>query len=83
MTCTRCSGTGFLNAGTIPANILDLSTEDILTWMNNTPETDVTVCACSGNGETWHGEPGQHYTSQDPRGRSGVYAYNGGLCECH
>jgi hypothetical protein len=41
------------------------------------------VCDCCGDGEGWYGEPGQHYTSDDPVGHNGPYAYNGGLCECH
>lgn len=44
---------------------------------------DVQVCDCCGDGENWHGEPGQHYTVADPEGDDGPYRYNGGLCECH
>jgi hypothetical protein len=45
---------------------------------------DVTVCDCCGDGETsWYGTPGEHYNNEDPQGREGPYAYNGGLCECH
>ncbi len=46
-------------------------------------QTDVSVCDCCGDGEGWYGEPGRHYSSEDPKGPSGPYAYNGGLCECH
>jgi hypothetical protein len=44
---------------------------------------DISVCDCCGDGENWHGTPGEHYTAADPMGGSGPYAYNGGLCECH
>ncbi len=44
---------------------------------------DVQVCDCCGNGETWYGTPGQHYTSDDPQGPDGPYVGNGGLCQCH
>lgn len=36
---------------------------------------------CDGDG--WYGEPGEHYGPDDPDGKDGPYAYNGGLCECH
>jgi hypothetical protein len=90
MTCTRCEGTGFLNHEQIPAEVLaevfDEGTKAILRWTETEKgkASDVTVCDCCGNGEgEWYGEPGQHYTSQDPIGKHGPYAYNGGLCECH
>ena len=44
---------------------------------------DVEVCDCCGDGESWHGEPGEHYGPDDPPGNDGPYGYNGGLCECH
>lgn len=57
--------------------------EVILIWMQQHKDHGVAVCDCCGNGEYWYGEPGSHYTSQDPVGKSGPYVYNGGLCECH
>ena len=36
-----------------------------------------------GDGDGWYGEPGQHYGAEDPPGKNGAYAYNGGLCKCH
>lgn len=84
MNCTRCEGTGFLNIGQTPEAISDGGIWLILKWMNETnTEHDVTVCDCCGDGEDWHGEPGEHYGSGDPQGNHGPYAYNGGLCECH
>ena len=44
---------------------------------------DVEVCDCCGDGERWHGEPGHHYSPDDPQGDKGPYAANGGLCGCH
>ncbi|WP_425618072.1 hypothetical protein NA78x_001765 [Anatilimnocola sp. NA78] len=47
-------------------------------------QTDVQVCDCCGDGiSQWHGEPGRHYSVNDPLGKDGPYSYNGGLCECH
>ena len=85
MICTHCRGTGFLNIDQIPESELgDGSVEAILTWIaKQSKPHDVTACDCCGNGETWYGEPGQHYNDDDPAGREGPYAYNGGLCECH
>lgn len=86
MNCTRCDGTGFLNAGQIPEHIWDEGPETILRWLGNVggDKIDATVCDCCGNGEDgWYGEPGQHYGPDDPPGPNGPYAYNGGLCECH
>ena len=85
MNCTRCEGTGFLNAFAIPETIAqylgDLNHGAIALWIADHPGTDVEVCDCCGNGVTWYGEPGTH-NSRD-NGRSGVYAYNGGLPECN
>ena len=85
MNCTRCNGTGLLNSELLPGDIASLDVEQILAWVRCHQEwSDVTVCNCCGDGESaWHGEPGIHYTAQDPMGRNGPYAYNGGLCECH
>ena len=44
---------------------------------------DVQVCDCCGDGENWHGTPGEHYGPDDPMGPKGPYASNGGLCHCH
>ncbi len=44
---------------------------------------DVQVCDCCGDGEEWYGMPGEHYNREDPSGKNGPYASNGGLCRCH
>ena len=44
---------------------------------------EVQVCDCCGDGNAWYGEPGKHYGVDDPMGKFGPYARNGGLCECH
>lgn len=83
MTCTRCSGTGFLNFEHIPENLQGTDIEKILEWIKENQDTAAQVCDCCGDGETWYGIPGEHYkTSDDKPGHSGPYAYNGGLCEC-
>jgi hypothetical protein len=81
--CTRCDGTGFLNGEQLPQAVAEAGIEAILKWIAQNTGHDVQVCDCCGNGEDWYGEPGSHYTSQDPIGKNGPYAYNGGLCECH
>lgn len=90
MNCTRCEGTGFLNNDAGPNSnmtsegIQELDAFQLLEWKLKHPESDFQVCDCCGNGkDAWYGEPGEHYTSQDPIGKHGPYAYNGGLCECH
>ena len=86
MTCTRCSGTGFLNLEQMEDGFFDnLEPPEILTWIRAHPDGhDVCVCDCCGDGDSaWHGTPGAHYSTDDPRGPSGPYAYNGGLCECN
>lgn len=88
MNCTRCDGTGFLNIDQVPDDIKILAEntdfqEVILDWIKTHDNHDVQVCDCCGDGTGWYGEPGQHYTSDDPIGKNGPYAYNGGLCECH
>lgn len=81
--CTRCENTGFLNLHQI-GDPIDLSNEDqILQWIKDNADHDVQVCDCCGDGEGWHGVPGEHYNNDDPRGDCGPYAYNGGLCECN
>ena len=83
MVCTRCDGWGFTNMEQLP----DDAPQDpyrLREWLKTWAEpNDVAVCDCCGDGEEWYGEPGQHYGSQDPPGKNGPYAYNGGLCECH
>lgn len=82
--CTRCQGTGFLNVFQVPDEIDTGDTEAVLKWMAAEPIHDVQVCDCCGDGEDeWHGVPGEHYNAEDPAGRHGPYASNGGLCECH
>ncbi len=88
MTCTRCEGTGFINLMQVDEDTLakfdelgDVSV--ILDWMKAHPDSDCSVCDCCGNGESWHGTAGEHYNAEDPLGKDGPYAYNGGLCKCH
>ncbi len=82
--CTRCEGSGFLNFHTqCPLDLVVDSREAVLGWIAKNTGHDVAVCDCCGDGTEWYGEPGQHYTDDDPRGPSGPYAYNGGLCECN
>lgn len=85
MTCTRCQGTGFLNPELIPESLQGANIEDIAAWLTTDEgkKSGVSICDCCGDGTEWHGEPGQHYTSQAPPGKNGPYAYNGGLSECH
>lgn len=87
VTCTRCQTTGFLNSEQIPEDIYEKDHDEILKWMTQADDHsvvhDVEVCDCCGNGTIWYGEPGSHYGNDDPIGRSGVYGYNGGQCECH
>ncbi len=90
MRCNVCDETGWMN--------LDQFTDEEMDYFNRAPDfdgavlkwvednydlTDVQVCTCCGDGETWYGEPGQHYGRDDPMGEHGPYAYNGGLCKCH
>ena len=90
MNCTRCENSGFLNLNQIVETDdwvivaeAESGDEKILKWIKDHPESDVQVCDCCGDGEDWHGVPGEHYNEDDPRGHNGPYAYNGGLCECH
>jgi len=89
MTCTRCDNTGFLNldqVDDVSRKQFDEAGEHqiILDWIKaQTEPHDVSVCDCCGNGESWHGTPGEHYTTtHDARGGE-AYAYNGGLAECN
>jgi hypothetical protein len=86
-TCTRCEGTGFLNLELMDAAAFDAAQEDndpharVLEWIAKQTECDVSVCDCCGNGDdTWHEVPGEH--NEGAYGKSGPYAYNGGLPEC-
>ena len=83
--CIRCENSGFLNLKQIPDDILYKldSHVTILGWCNINDNHDVQVCDCCGDGEAWYGTPGEHYGHDDPRGDSGPYSYNGGLCECN
>ena len=79
LTCTRCDGTGFLN---IPDEGIDeMDPDEVRIWIIN-HDTDISLCDCCGDGDEWYGYPGEHYNQDDPPGRNGPYAYNGGLCEC-
>ena len=81
MICTRCDGYGFINYDErLPDEKIEL--EDTLKWISEN-ETDMRICDCCGDGESWYGDPGCHYSASDPIGPTGPYAYNGGLCECH
>ena len=86
LTCTRCDGSGFLNLHQIPdaeIAVTDGTVEKIKAWIKaQTEPHDVQVCDCCGDGERWHGTPGEHYGIHDLPG-SDAYNYNGGLCECH
>lgn len=88
--CTRCDGTDFLNIHQIPEHELKVLKElkdfheEVIKWIYNKKDIDVSVCDCCGDGdEGWYGEPGEHYNQNDPSGNNGPYTYNGGLCECH
>lgn len=83
MNCTRCQESGFLNIEQVPQDVQEQGFDAIVKWMAGNTGHDVTACDCCGDGEGWYGEPGRHYTSEDPVGKRGPYAYNGGLAECH
>ena len=98
MNCTRCEGTGFLNAEQLESalgeelrkrlltareQIDSESAQRILDRWYTEENHDVQICDCCGNGEEWYGIPGEHYGPYDHSGLDGPYAYNGGLCECH
>ena len=70
MNCTRCGGIGFLNIDQLPPEVIekgsaereagDASCPTILRWIEDNGEHDVQVCDCCGDGDDWHGEPGEH-----------------------
>ncbi len=83
-TCTRCDGTGFLNFDQVPKQFAAFGWFVTYQWLaRNALDTDVEVCDCCGDGDTFYGTPGQHYGDDDPEGPDGPYASNGGLCQCH
>ena len=83
MTCTRCQNSGVLNLDQVPDEIVVVGNEAILSWINANPATDAQVCDCCGDGEAYHGKPGEHFEGGDHSGNYGPYAYNGGLPECY
>ncbi len=88
MICNPCEGTGFKNLDQVDEETIKRweTTGDnqiMLDWIKQHPDYDVCVCDCCGNGESWYGTPGEHYHAEDPRGKDGPYAYNGGLAECN
>lgn len=90
MICNVCGGTGFKNLHQIPDKQIDIFLNTtgnfinvILAWISSNDNHDVQVCDCCGDGNNkWYGEPGSHYSDDDPIGNDGPYAYNGGLSEC-
>ena len=72
-----------MNTHQLPFDFFVEGMEKTLAWIKANKDHDVQVCDCCGDGEGWYGEPGQHYTREDPPGKGGAYDYNGGLCECH
>lgn len=76
--CTRCGGSGFLNVEQLPEGVV--VADAILAWIEANDGHDVQVCDCCGDGEAHYGEPGEH--DEADIGKSGPYAYNGGLWEC-
>jgi len=90
MICTRCEGTGYLNTHQLnetmekALNVLgpELFLEKYKGFVKSN-KNDVQVCDCCGDSALWYGIPGEHYNIEDPKGRKGVYGYNGGFSECH
>lgn len=90
MNCTRCDGMGFLNIDQLPPEVLEQGSREaeagdpscpaILLWISANEGHDVQVCDCCGDGEDWHGEPGEH--DESSYGAGGPYGYNGGVPEC-
>lgn len=68
MTCTHCER-GFLNLDQVAEETLKRFSETgdhqvILDWMAAHADHDVAVCDCCGDGETWYGTPGDHYSNE-------------------
>ena len=69
--CTRCDQSGFLNGEQMPG-FDNANWDEVLVWMEANPDSDVMVCDCCGNGESWHGEePGRH-TTRDGEWEGGI-----------
>jgi hypothetical protein len=72
MNCTRCQGSGFLNLQQMPDRDMALlgAAEDwhqaVLGWIASEKDHDVSVCDCCGDGENWHGMPGEHHDFRPP-----------------
>ena len=87
MICTRCESTGFLSIHQVPTFVWN--TEDPTTIIHNMlmsgqlEGTDIAICDCCGDGKSWYGTPGEHYTRKDPLGDSGPYSSNRGKAQCH
>ncbi len=86
MSCTRCEGNGYLNVDfdVIPAWVRDAllagDHEKVRPFILD-GSTSMSTCDCCGDGQAdHHGEPGHH--AESDLGKSGPYAYNGGLPEC-
>lgn len=65
MTCTKCESSGFTNLAAVPdAIIIEAERtgdpQTILDYIKATPDSDVAVCDCCGNGDYWYGNPGEH-----------------------
>lgn len=65
MNCTRCDGTGFLNAHQLPEDNPPNGIEEILAWIEANDDHDVQVCDCCGDGESWYGTPGEEPIGDD------------------
>lgn len=64
--CGRCSGTGFLNFEQIPDSEIEAMSGEgdwhdrVIEWIERNT-SDVQVCDCCGNGESWKSDcPGYH-----------------------
>ena len=87
MNCQPCKGTGFVNLEQVPDEVIEIAENSLvgfhdymLEWIATFDDHDVAACDCCGNGDGWHGEPGEHREADF--GPRGPYAYNGGLPEC-
>ncbi len=60
--CTRCEGTGFLNADQIPSEVFDEDIVAILKWIEeqDSETHDVQICDCCGDDGGWGYDPGEH-----------------------